>query len=69
MFTGIADGQWRQKPKVKGHVTRFTGSNNGVRESGKAVIITIYEGLGGSVVSSVPCVRRVAGSNPTLVAT
>jgi len=31
-----------QKLKVKGHVTRLTGPNNGVRGSGKAAIVTMY---------------------------
>src|SRR6218665_973124 len=34
-----------------------------------SILAVMSEGCGGSVVSSVPCVRKVAGSNPTLAAT
>ena len=34
----------------------------------QSLIIALAVGLGGSVVGSVHCVRKVAGSNPTLVA-
>src|SRR6218665_1546459 len=33
---------------------------------GRLCLAELFVGCGGSVVSLVPCVRRVAGSNPTL---
>ena len=44
---------------------------NGDTLSAVAFVIKLIEsvGCGGSVVGSVPCIRNVAGSNPTLAAT
>ena len=58
LWDGWKDWLWTAG-RIDGHT--------GLPTDGQIVIMKM--GRGGSVVSSVPCVRRVAGSKPTLAAT